>query len=263
MAPASGALRTSAVRRPAIELRNEANSPPNTHKVKALAPIRAKPSARADPARAPGREWYAGWPQRSARAPGSEVRNEAIFPPNPHKRKPLASSGAKPPIRAADGWYARVGWWFVRQDRPPILRYHWSSGILRKMGAQMVEAAGKINRNRRSLLKVSSVSRRKDLRAGDELAGRGDSTPAAISPVVVPERPSRERRSRAGRRALSGSVGVHSRGECHTTGQRTVVRGPLHDAKCRACFAVGSLLDAHVPAWRATQVDPMAALRDE
>src|ERR1019366_1457396 len=41
-----------------------------------------------------------------------DIRNEAIFPPNPHKRKPLAPSGAKPLKRAQTGrTRAPATWW--------------------------------------------------------------------------------------------------------------------------------------------------------
>jgi hypothetical protein len=41
-----------------------------------------------------------------------DLRNEAIFPPNPHKRKPLAPSGAKPPTRAQTGRRREpASWW--------------------------------------------------------------------------------------------------------------------------------------------------------
>src|ERR1035441_8051046 len=36
-------------------------------------------------------------PERLSTDRRSDLRNEAIFPLNPHKRKPLARSGAKPP----------------------------------------------------------------------------------------------------------------------------------------------------------------------
>ena len=42
-------------------------------------------------------------PRENGRAVILGLRNEAIFPSNPHKRKPLASSGAKPPTRAQTG----------------------------------------------------------------------------------------------------------------------------------------------------------------
>ena len=86
-----------------------------------------------------------------------DTRNEAIFPPNPHKRKPLALIGAKPLTRAQTGRTRELAalpgsngcWRFARQDRSPILRYHWISGVIRETGAQMIEGTGKINRNRR------------------------------------------------------------------------------------------------------------------
>ena len=109
--------------------------PPNSHKVKPLAPSRTKPSAAADPARTPGREWCADvGASRAPRAPGVIYETKPFSLPTRTNGNHLHPSERSRLARAHES-YAGVGtlvagtdcWRFARQDRPPILRYH-SSG---------------------------------------------------------------------------------------------------------------------------------------